>query len=799
MRTSYKKNLIKRFALFFIVGFLALLNVCAEPTDPNVIKKAKLSDGKIVSLRLRGDEYAHFWINNKDGKKYRQLKENVWKQLEETDVSDMLKEARKKRAESSNHLSVRKIPKRMTGLKRVPVILVEFTDVKFEKGHDDSLFDRLLNEPGYKEGHSIGSVRDYFLAQSNWLLDLQFDVAGPVTLSNSMSYYAGENGHEHCGEMAMEACRLVDDYVDFSQYDWDGDGMVNQVFLIYAGHSQSTSGNKEDIWAHKSIVSSRIVQDGMIIHDYACSPELRSVQNENVVDGIGTFCHEFSHCLGLPDMYDGTNENYGTGNWDLMGTGCHNGNGYVPAGYTAFDKMYMGWQEPIVLNEYSEVTSMSPMSDGGDFYLIPNDNCENEYYLLENRQKTGWDTELPGHGMLITHIDYDEFLFGKNIVNRTGIDGNDHERCGIVLADNDKTINFSNYHEYLKDLQGDLWPYGSNNSLTNTSVPAATLFNRNIDGSYLLNKPVTSIMENGDGTMNFVFNNDFIGNPDNCYLTCRNDTLRFVSTSSVEYKITISNKSHVDYNRPIEAHIYKYVDGNAVEVGHDIITADLGQGEENDFVFNVGGLSGTDRLYITVEYYDSKDSQVRTKLCEKDFCLEDIDKFNVSVEDHNLFVTSKNSIQLDIIAHNESYYDFTTGIGVYIYKEGDSKAVKGLTLKDPIPSYGSKRLVFDFDGLEENVVYHANVYAAKMNETVDGHWSFLNERYYFVINDYTITNINTADSGKYSFDEERMCLYSIDGRQLETIDGRSIKKIKNKGVYIIKSLKSGETKKIVVK
>lgn len=790
----------KVFFLCVIVGVLSFLRGNAEPTDPNLIRKIKLSDGKNVSLRMIGDEFGHFWEDCEDGKKYQQVKKNVWKQIGESDVSKIMNKARKARTESFRALSKRKKNTGLTGIKKVPVILVEFTDVKFENGHNSFLFDKILNEPGYNEGSFVGSARDYFFEQSNGLLELQFDVVGPVTMPNTMAYYAGDDGFGHCDEMAKEACRLVDDYVDFSQYDWRGDGMVDQICMIYAGCSQSTSGNKEDIWAHKGMIwPNPVFQDGKFIQDYACSPELHSAQNRSEVTGIGTFCHEFSHCLGLPDMYDQTTGNYGTDRWDLMGTGGHNGNGYVPAGYTAFDKLYVGWQEPIILNEHSEVTSMRPMSEGGDFYLIPNDNCKDEFYLLENRQQTGWDIKLPGHGMLISHIDYDELLFSKNVVNRTGIEGNDHERCGLVLADNDKTVNYNDYYEFIEDYQGDLWPYKSNNSLTNTSVPAATLFHENIDGTYLLNKPVTSIRENSDGTMAFIFDNDFIGENESYSFNYKNDTLRFNSPSSIKYKLTIANNSYSDYSRPIAARVYKFIDGEAVEIGHDVVTMNLKQGEEKDYIFNVNGLSGNGPLYIAVEYYNNETAQVRKKLSEKEFYLEDINKFIVSVEDHNLVITSKSTIQLDVIAHNESYYDFTTGLGTFVFKDGEPKAVASMVLNDPIPSYGSRRMQFNIDGLEENIIYRAYVYAAKMNEAADGYWSLIDGAYRFVINDDTITFIDDIVEENECLSGETICLYSIDGRQLEVIDDFSLNKIQNKGIYIIKSLKSGKARKVVVK
>lgn len=235
----------------------------------------------------------------------------------------------------------------------------------------------------------------------------------------------------------------------------------------------------------------------MTVDTYACSNELQSTTH---IDGIGTICHEFSHCLGLPDLYDVlTGEQYGTGTWDAMCSGSYNGNSFSPAAYSAYERMASGWIRPVELIADTAISSMKELNEDGEAYIVYNDANRNEYYLLENRQQQGWDAALPGAGMLITHIDYDPEIWKNNIPNSIYEGYNDHQRCALVLADNipgDETAH------------GDAYPFGENNLLTNTSTPKASLFTPNIDGTKLLNKNITHIMQNDDSTMSFSFTNE---------------------------------------------------------------------------------------------------------------------------------------------------------------------------------------------------------------------------------------------------------------------------------------------------
>lgn len=185
---------------------------------------------------------------------------------------------------------------------------------------------------------------------------------------------------------------------------------MEEVFILYAGHGENDTRNSNLIWPHMSQLAGytdgTLTLDGVTINTYACTSEL---QADGSLAGIGTFCHEFSHCMGFPDMYDTTDggNNYGMGSWDLMDYGSYNDDTYTPAGYTGYEKMVCGWTTPVELDSDTTITDMQPLADMGQTYIIYNKGNANEYYILENRQLTGYDAALPGAGLLIEHIDYD--------------------------------------------------------------------------------------------------------------------------------------------------------------------------------------------------------------------------------------------------------------------------------------------------------------------------------------------------------------------------------------------------------
>lgn len=499
--------------LFFTLS-MALMStlVFAVPAKRGLWKTVKMADGTEVRVELRGDEFCSYW-QAADGRKL--VQNNSTGFYEIADMEAMTAKADQLRLSArrskSNDIQTRGAlggdHQPYVGTKKGLIILVEFADTKFWEDHTPTLYQRIANEEGFNEMGFSGSVKDYFKDQSYGQFELDFDIAGPVTLPNNYSYYGGPiNGQNDnptaLGEMVISACEAIDNDIDFTNYDWDGDGEVDQVFILYAGHGEASWDDPNTIWPHEwnihSALGKTLTLDGVKIDTYACSCEL-GVKTENnkrveCIDGIGTICHEFSHCLGLADMYDTSYSGYyGMGNWDLMDQGSYNGDGYLPANYTSYERMYAGWIEPTELKENCEISSMKDLASSGEAYIIYNDNNKNEYYLLENRQLTGWDAGLPNSGLLILHVDFDATVWKQNLVNSTS-----RQRCTIFIADNNPNENDA----------GDIYPYSYNNSLTNTSTPAATLNNMNTDGSKYMNKSIRNITRNGDGTVSFTFENE---------------------------------------------------------------------------------------------------------------------------------------------------------------------------------------------------------------------------------------------------------------------------------------------------
>lgn len=411
------------------------------------------------------------------------------------------------------------------GKKKGLVILVNFADVEMSGENPNLQFNRLFNERGYSDNNHIGSVHDYFYDQSYGQFDLEFDVVGPVTVSRELAYYGKNdpitNSDKYPRQMVAEACRLADPYVNFSDYDWDGDGEVDQVFVIYAGYGESNGASSNTIWPHESILygieDNNFCLDGVRIYTYACSCELAGYRGTTIT-GIGTPCHEFSHCLGLPDFYDvNYNGGFGMSYWDVMCNGSHSGpemNGEIPSGFTAYERWFAGWLEFDELAEMERIKDMPPLQEQPVAYKIINDNYPDEYFILENRQNNRWFSYLgeaeANSGLLVYHVDYSPTAWTTNSVNTNRA----HQRMSIVPADNNYGTYIDNgsskgFMVSADDLSGDLFP-GSKNvtEFTNSSHSnvGGKLFNPNSEGGYYINKPLTNI-KNIDGNVSF----DFMG------------------------------------------------------------------------------------------------------------------------------------------------------------------------------------------------------------------------------------------------------------------------------------------------
>ena len=496
--------------LLSISAVLAAIAIQAMPVKPGIWRNITLADGTVVKAELVGDEHLTYW-RTADGACYRQTPSaGVFSKVElsalqsEYDAVVAQKAAREKAILESARTSmpVKKVEgSKFQGKKKCLVILANFADTKFKPEHTLDLYKQIINGENYSDetlGFK-GSVRDYFKAQSGGQFEIDFDVVGPVDLPKG---YAGYGKNDASGRdqtalvypMVEDAVNLAKDQVtDWKQYDWDGDGLVEEVFVLYAGHGQATYPQDPDlVWPHKSAIDPMTVADGVKVSVYACSCELGATE---AIDGIGAFCHEFSHCMGLKDHYDINGRGYGTGFWDIMCFGCYNGNSFLPAEYNSYEKMFCGWKEPIVLNaEPQKIEGMKALAAGGDTYIFYNDGNENEYYMLENRQKTGWDAALPGEGLIVLHVDYSKGAWEDNQVNYNAA----RQRMTVIPADN-------SLGSIDEDKAGDAWPYQGNNSLTNYSRPACTVYNANTDGTGYMNKYLLNITQNADGTISFEY------------------------------------------------------------------------------------------------------------------------------------------------------------------------------------------------------------------------------------------------------------------------------------------------------
>ena len=515
--------------LFITLSFIfTTLTISAIPAKRGQWQNLTLSDGTEIRAQLVGDEHLHFW-QAENGQRYTIQADGT---AIEADMEQMRKHALSRRSGKTTSTRLRS-PRRVSigdrthysGQKKGIVILMQFTDTKFKTANNLAKYKDIMNKENYSSGSFKGSVADYFKAQSNGQFELSFDVLGPYDAENKYSYYGKNDSYGndmYPDKLVVEAVKKADSEVNFQDYDWDGDGRVDQVFILYAGKGEATSSDENTIWPHMwylSKTNSELTLDNVLIDTYACSNEITSA---GTIDGIGAFCHEFSHCLGYPDFYDIAYKGwFGMSQFDLMDQGSYNGDGFRPSGYTAYEKWMAGWMEPTVLaGEDVTVENLVATSENGGAYIMYNDAWQDEFYMIENRQKTKWDTNIPGKGLMITHVDFDKDIWEQNTPNArvTQSDvlysegeytkANDHQRCTIFHADNDDDSQYWNtyWQGYTQQtLSTDLYPYNTKDSLTATSKPAASLFNKDSRGKKLMQGAILKIKQNSDKTMSFFY------------------------------------------------------------------------------------------------------------------------------------------------------------------------------------------------------------------------------------------------------------------------------------------------------
>lgn len=436
------------------------------------------------------------------------------------------------------------------GKHKIPVILVEFSDVEFSVENPKATFDKYLNgkelfnkETDPEMGQNYAGVAKYFKDMSFGKFEPEFEVYGPVNLGKPLATYgAGYSSEENMGLLLTDACTAIDDEVDFTQYDSNDDGNIDLIYIIYAGFSQSIAGNSTDCIHPKSgYLSLAKSFDGMDVKRYGVNNELNGTPadqaNGPIINGIGLFCHEFSHCMGLPDLYPKSGSiaeaciNQNMDYWSLMDAGEYTANGYRPTAYTAWERERLGWMEIGTLTGPSNV-ELKSLDEGGAAFRIYNDKDEtgHEYYIVENVQNNGWNKNLFGNGLMVTHVDYlsSQFSLGGCKVNNTA----GHPRMHVMAADGmfvpeyflgstieDSYITFLKEHnadlvakyggqvfsieDYKAEAAGDLFPGTSNaTSLTDDSQPMkAWTYNGETMG-----KPITDITNDTEkGIVSFKF------------------------------------------------------------------------------------------------------------------------------------------------------------------------------------------------------------------------------------------------------------------------------------------------------
>ncbi|MDE6497099.1 MAG: M6 family metalloprotease domain-containing protein [Muribaculaceae bacterium] len=373
------------------------------------------------------------------------------------------------------------------GKQKAIVILVEYKDVKMTLDDAHDYFHRMLNEPGFSDYGGTGSAVDFFLESSMGQFEPQFDVFGPITLSQNRSYYGGNDWYgndSHPEEMIIEACQQLDATVDFSEYDRDGDGYIDNVFVFYAGRGEASGGSSDTVWPHSWDISAATSVpyyfDGVRLDRYGCSNEYESGRP----DGVGTFVHEFSHVMGLPDLYATSYTSAFTpGAWSALDYGPYNNDGCTPPLYSAFERYALNWLEPAVIDGPLNAT-LNPI--GTNQAGIIRTSSDDEFFLLENRQQRSWDTYIPGHGMLIWHVDYNASVWTSNTVNNSGY----HQYVDIEEADGTQS-------DYSRE--GDTFPGSAGvTSFTDDTSPSMKTWS-----GQRLNLPITDIAESHDGIITF--------------------------------------------------------------------------------------------------------------------------------------------------------------------------------------------------------------------------------------------------------------------------------------------------------
>ena len=497
---------MKRFLGIVMLCIIAA-NVMAVPARREGMIRTD-ANGNEKTVFLHGNEFFHY-MTDENG---------TW--LDEETLIPLSEEAKQSKMESKKAKAQARRAKAGTGTERLlasrgAVILVSYKDQAFQQTNE-AMTDWAMGD-NYTYNGATGSIHRYFWDQSWGQYDMQIDVYGPVTASKNASYYGSNDwrGDDlHPDELVKEACKLAHDQLgaDFSKYDSNNDGKVDWVVILYAGKGEADGGASTTIWPHQydlSYTGMSFRLDGKTVDHYCCLNELDGQSGTRC--GIGTFCHEFSHVMGLPDFYATTQgaTHHTLCDWDIMDYGPYLNNGNTPPAYSAYERWFMGWIKPVLLNSEATVTLANLnhqggracyMTESGDSIsdiLSPNPST---FYLFENRQRESWDYFLPGNGLMITKVQWSEYKWESNTVN------NDAYSMGVDIIEAKKN---SGYYGSVNDL----YPRGATSftQVTNYQVTDIALENKIITfkvngGGEAINLDVENIQNSNVKTQKIIEN-----------------------------------------------------------------------------------------------------------------------------------------------------------------------------------------------------------------------------------------------------------------------------------------------------
>ncbi|MFZ4582038.1 MAG: M6 family metalloprotease domain-containing protein [Paludibacter sp.] len=648
---------MKKF-LFIVALCLLFINTNAAPPYPGLIKYTQ-PDGSEIAIFLKGDEKVH-WAETEDGYTLLSNGKNGWEYATTDKNGDLKTSGTLARSPKNRTLTEQKLliglsknirfsPKQVstlksvweakfgsenligtgqffknpninttgadsrrkvfspTGNKKLILLLIEYTDVKFTKSRQD--FVDLMNSQNYNLNGAEGSVKDYFSEISYNQFTLQTDVAPQIyTANNDMAYYGAPNGSLHdirAYDLMLEAVQKADPDVDFSQYDNDGDGSVDGVYIIYAGYGEASSGLVNTIWPHASSIIGQTF-DGKAITKYSCSNELNA---NGTLTSIGVICHEFGHVCGAPDYYDtdyATGGEYiGVGNWDVMDRGLYNTttakSGSKPAHLNPMEKVRAGWATPIIITNATNLT-IPDITSNPSIYIY-NTATANEYFMLENRQKTGFNGGCPGHGLMIYHYSK---TYWDAYKNRTAPQGF-YPVCANAGTSPTLTSGASSYGNI--NTSGCPFPGTTvKNAFYDTGTPSSKSWAGVNTGLSL-----TNISENGNGTVSLI-----VSQTTTCNLAPTTQASAFVATPIAYNSMNISWTRGSGNKVLVVAHESSAVDFNPVSGTNYTANANFTAGDEigaeNYVVYNgtgnsvtLTGLSGGLTYYYAVYEYNSAD------------------------------------------------------------------------------------------------------------------------------------------------------------------------------------------------